>query len=51
VFQKADYVLSAYVAVAYFQLLFIGTPLAALALAGTEAERRFLERRLHEQPV
>jgi RNA polymerase sigma-70 factor (ECF subfamily) len=24
---------------------------AALALAGTEAERRFLERRLHEQPV
>jgi hypothetical protein len=42
IFQKADYVLSAFVPVAYFQLAFIGAPLAALALAGVALRRRLL---------
>lgn len=42
IFQKADYVLSGYVDVAYFQLLFIGLPLIVMAGCGFICRRRLM---------
>ena len=42
VFQKADYVLSGYVDVAYFQLLFVGLPLVVMAGCGFVFRRTLL---------